>query len=93
MRRTTWMGVALLVGALVVAQTAALTHASFDDAHPADASCAFCIGLADYAGGNVGSPHTIEVSIQQIPLPDITIGLRHSLRLAHRLARGPPIAS
>jgi len=92
-KRTINLGAAVLVVALLVAQYSAVAHLSLDDSHPVDGSCAFCVGLADFDAGNVASTCMVDAFILPAEPIDMAVGCWAPRTSAHRLARGPPIAS
>ena len=84
---------AAIVVALVLAQTAAVAHVDFDDSHPAGESCAYCVGLATFAAGNVSATPTVAAVGLQIPLPNFTPQSYSGRPAEYRHARDPPVAS
>lgn len=96
MRSRRWFGpfqAAVLVAVLLAAQTAALVHSDFDDAHPASEVCTLCVGLATLGTGNVAAPHHLDIVVQQSGHTDYVLVERLVHRVDRRFARGPPRAS
>lgn len=92
-KKNSWLGIAFLLGVLVVAQNSALAHLGVDDSHPADEACAFCVSLADFSAGNVSSQIALDACAQPSSSSSLISDLWYEHRFAPQLARGPPTAS